>query len=471
MITTPSSWYLNEFSDINFGDARLNQRITKIAAELSHNFERSINYSVEKWSDTKAAYNFFANEKVTKDEIMREHRRHTVERCLDEKSVYVVQDTTFLNYDRFSSIEGLGPIAKVGKATSQGLVMHSAYALNGRGQPLGLLDQEIWAREERRSKRVHNQCKPIEEKESFKWISSLRTTNKSLYESSAQVIHLCDSEADIYELFCEASRLEEKFIVRCHHDRKINRPSRESRDRGTHLIETLSEQPILATFSMEVPNENKSGMRQAEFSVKAITFSLTAPSGKNPEKDNYTETITLNAIQSYELSPPKGSTPLEIILFTNLPIDSSDKIISIIKNYSFRWQIEVFHRILKTTCNVEKCRLSTAKKLINYLSLMSIIAWRVHWLTWTNKIDAESPCDKILSSVEWQFLDFRFNKKVADSPMTVRQATHYIARLAGFNDRKCDKEPGAQVLARGLMKLSELVQELKTTRDFIITYG
>jgi hypothetical protein len=49
----------------------------------------------------------------------------------------------------------------------------------------------------------------------------------------------------------------------------------------------------------------------------------------------------------------------------------------------------------------------------------------------------------------------RWSIKLPISPPqvpTLREAVHMIARLGGFLDRKCDGEPGAVVLARGLEK-------------------
>lgn len=51
----------------------------------------------------------------------------------------------------------------------QSIVMHNIWAITPTGMPLGTLHQQLWvqAKEERHAR-------PIEEKESYKWIESLK---------------------------------------------------------------------------------------------------------------------------------------------------------------------------------------------------------------------------------------------------------------------------------------------------------
>ena len=74
------------------------------------------------------------------------------------------------------------------------------------------------------------------------------------------------------------------------------------------------------------------------------------------------------------------------------------------KWYCSRWQIEVFHKIIKSGCRIEHSLLQTAKRLQNYIALMCVIAWRLHWLTFINRTDPDLPCTLVLTIVEWQAL-------------------------------------------------------------------
>jgi len=53
----------------------------------------------------------------------------------------------------------------------------------------------------------------------------------------------------------------------------------------------------------------------------------------------------------------------------------------IINLYLRRWDIEVFHRVLKTGCRVESIQFKTGQALINSVMIYAVIAWRILYLT------------------------------------------------------------------------------------------
>ena len=80
------------------------------------------------------------------------------------------EDTTFRNFTHHPATSGLGPIG----GGQRGLVMHSTLAFTPQGLPLGLLDQQIWARPEPERAAKRTKQRPIADKESHKWLSALR---------------------------------------------------------------------------------------------------------------------------------------------------------------------------------------------------------------------------------------------------------------------------------------------------------
>ena len=89
------SWTVEEFSRVNLQDKRLNQRCQKIASDLEQQPSEPINQACEDWMDTKAAYRFFDNPKVTPDRIISAHSGRTVKRMKAHALVLAIQDTTF----------------------------------------------------------------------------------------------------------------------------------------------------------------------------------------------------------------------------------------------------------------------------------------------------------------------------------------------------------------------------------------
>jgi len=87
-----------------------------------------------------------------------------------------------------------------------------------------------------------------------------------------------------------------------------------------------------------------------------------------------------------ELNAPKGEPLLEWMLVTNLPITTIEGAIEITKWYALRFRIETFHRILKSGFLVESCRLGSSQAIANYVSLISVAAWKIFWVTMIGRI-------------------------------------------------------------------------------------
>lgn len=173
------NWAHDEFKEVNFGDVRLTQRLIKLSDDLSKSPESSINQACGGWAETKAAYRFFKNEKVDESTILLNHSRCTLERAKQEARLLAIQDTSYICYKNHSKTKGLGLISKragLNKTTikTDGLVMHTTFAVTAKGLPLGLLDQVIYARKALSEEKValkklsHNNKLAIEEKESIR---------------------------------------------------------------------------------------------------------------------------------------------------------------------------------------------------------------------------------------------------------------------------------------------------------------
>src|SRR3972149_8373808 len=117
------SWVTEEFSKMNLKDKRLNQRCQTIAGALEQQPSEPINQACEDWADTKAAYRFFDNPKVSPAQILAPHTKRTVKRMKSQALVLAVQDTTFLNYTHHPQTEGLGEIGTK-QQNQRGFGMH-----------------------------------------------------------------------------------------------------------------------------------------------------------------------------------------------------------------------------------------------------------------------------------------------------------------------------------------------------------
>ncbi len=447
-----TSWCEEELGRVNLGDKRLNTRLVEVAKRLAAQPTASINQACEDWADAKAAYRLFDNIKTQMEKILSPHQERTQDRMRSYSLVLGIQDTSMLDYSQHLRKKGKGPIGTK-KQDLSGFVMHTTLVVTPEGLPLGMLANEIWVRsnEDDGLSKVERQKRPIEEKESYKWLKALRETVK-LTPEGVQMVSVCDREADIYEFFMEAESLETGILVRATQNRVLQ-------DKKTRkLWDSVTGSAIAGHLKVQVPAKEGQPAREAIVTVRFRSVRLKPPwRPKSPDKAPLAP-ITLQAILVLEIDPPSGVKPLEWLLLSNQPVHSFDDAVEHIRWYRRRWQIEVYFKVLKSGCKVEDCRLETADRLLRFLTLCCIIAWRLYWLTHINRILPDEPCTTALAEHEWRALYAAINRttRPSDHVPTVRQAVRWIAQLGGFLGRKSDGDPGPTTIWRGWQRLNDI---------------
>jgi len=168
--------------------------------------------------------------------------------------VLAIQDTTDFNFTTHPATKGLGFI---NQTTQQGIKVHSCLAVSGEGEPLGLLLQQHWRRNQRSGKKGQRRRKPIEEKESYRWLNTLSAAEQGIAES-VQLIHIGDREADIFELFAQPRAANSEILIRAEHNRKVQHEL-------DYLIPTLEHAPIVGEMTLELQRNPKRPAREAQF--------------------------------------------------------------------------------------------------------------------------------------------------------------------------------------------------------------
>jgi hypothetical protein len=461
----PSSWVIGELGGVDLGDQRLNRRLVETATQMAAQPTAPLNQACADWAATKASYRLFQNERVTEVSILAPHQTQTQGRMAEHALVLAVQDTTYLDYSTHLQTTGLGPIGTP-QQKLRGLVQHSTLVLTPTGLPLGVLTQEIWARDpdapelsdyERRKR-------PIEEKESYKWLTALRETVQQTPDG-VTVVSVCDREADVYELFVEAERLKTGLLVRATQDRALL-------DAETGKVwATVTAAPVRGQLQVHVPAKRDEPERDALVNVRFCQVTLKPPwRHKRPDQEPLPP-IKLDVVLVQEVNPPDQVTPLEWLLLTNVSVQTFADAVERVKWYRCRWHIEVYFKVLKSGCRVEDCRLGDAERLKRFITLTSVIAWRLYWLTHVNRHLPDAPCTLVLAEHEWHTLYAKIQRTATfpTQPPTVRQAVHWIARLGGFLDRRLDGEPGIIAIWRGWQRLQDMADMWRISRND--TYG
>ena len=227
------AWFDREISACSLADRRLDKRLRLLLGRLGDAMGASIPLACQDWANTKAAYRFFSNERISEAAILAGHFAATRERfAAADGPILVLQDTTEFTYQRQRS-ERIGLTYRVNSGKDKagrfrmhtvcGLLMHSSLAVTTEGLPLGLAAVKFWTRQKFKGtaalkKSINPTRVPIEHKESIRWLENLRRST-ALFDAPDRCIHIGDRESDIYELFCTAAELGTHFLVRTCVDR------------------------------------------------------------------------------------------------------------------------------------------------------------------------------------------------------------------------------------------------------------
>jgi hypothetical protein len=466
-----TGWAEQEFGIVDFGDKRLSKRLLKIADSFANSPESSINQACQDWHQTKAAYRFFQNDAVCGSKILDSHIKKTIERAQQYPTILAIQDTSYISYKNHHKTKGLGIIAaKVISPTTNfkthGLVMHTSFAVTPEGLPIGLLDQKISSRPvlneqvKELKRKSHNTAFPIEEKESIRWIESLEKPTNYCGLENVKLVTVGDREADIYDLFRVAATSQTYFVIRASQDRKVNKTSIYSKKSGEKLWNLMQRTPAQGVIQVNIPARDNTPSRKAVLEVRFNNFMINRPKNNPNSKTKKLPDLKLNAVYVSEKSPCPQQTAMSWMLLTNIEVSNFGQAVEKVQWYCLRWRIEIFHKILKSGLRVEACRLATADRLMRFLTLMSVIAWRIFFITLIARTNPNLSCICLLASEEWKVLYSKIyhTKQYPPNPPTIREAVRWIARLGGFLARQNDLEPGPITLWRGWKRLVDLTE-------------
>src|SRR5437867_13226876 len=94
------------------------------------------------------------------------------------------------------------------------------------------------------------------------------------------------------------------------------------------------------------------------------------------------------------------------MLLTNLPGESPEAALEKIQWYCLRFQIEVYHRTLKSGCKIEERQLGSAERIESCLGLDLLVAWRIVHLTKLGRETPQVPCTVFFEQVQSQAVCF-----------------------------------------------------------------
>jgi Transposase Tn5 dimerisation domain/Transposase DNA-binding len=438
-----TSFGAEELAELTLKDARLTKRAKRILTDMSANPSGSIPQFSGSVAASKAAYSFFESEAVEAQALITAERQATLQRMTPGQVVLYVQDTTEINLSHFPSIEGVGSLAGTNQS---GFLAHTTLAVAENGTPLGVIAQAHWVRpasDASQSKRTKQIERPIEAKESYKWLKGLLSSTASLPPANP-ILFVSDAESDVSEYFQLPRPANVDLLVRAAQNRSLL-------DSELLLWQTLRKTPVAGVIEVEVEAKEQQPKRLAHCHVHFRQVTLRPSNSNRSRHSPRRQPVKLWAVLVIEQPTSETVEPILWLLLTTRPLTTFAQACQLITFYTYRWLIERFHYVLKSGCGIEQRRLGSVASLIRFLALANCVAWRLLWLTYLARTQPDSPCTLALQDDEWMTLYSLTHAAPLPpaTPPSLRTAIRWLAKLGGFLGRKGDGEPGVQVLWRG----------------------
>jgi len=457
---TIENWVARQFMTLELPDVRLKKRSHRILQALAQRPQDSLNQVHGTWGEAKGAYRLIENERISLPSLQKPICDATAECCKGLDRIIAVQDTTTFSFDSARNAKGLGTVNDSQK--SRGMFFHPVLALREDGLPLGLLDQQHWCRSDIVEHKAKDRTKrPIEEKESSKWLRGIDSSNKILKTRQPEgqipkLVHVFDREGDVHEVFERITEHQNGAVIRSSHNRRVETTN------GTigYAHELVRKARLLGTTIIDVPRKHGESKRTAELEIRSINVVLSPRKSKHPKRCP----IPLTLVEAFETNPPPDSSPLHWLLWTTEAVESIIDALDIVRIYMLRWKIEEFFLTLKQGCRIEKLQFETADRLAKTLAFYTPVAARILKCRDLARLNPDAPCTNILSRTEWHALWLKIHKKRPGKnliPPTIKEAVLWIGRLGGHLNRKSDGMPGVRTLWLGFRDLALMAEMLR----------
>jgi hypothetical protein len=398
-------------------------------------------------------HNFLSRPEVTLEEILMTTARRTAKACAGRRIV-AAQDTTEINFkDRDCARKGLGP---AGDGKTPGFFCHATVAIDADDETLlGVVHAQIWTRPSKKA--TQRRKRPIEDKESMRWLKATAAASELLNGTAAQLIVLGDREFDIYAQFARIPP-ETELIVRAAQDRKLA-------DDDARLFSAATGWREFGHMNICVPPHRPGEKaRTASVAVKAGQVCIARPCNGADRADPPSVTLTL--VEVHEVDPPQGHKAIVWRLLTTMQVrgqpDELAAAQEIVQLYRLRWRIEQVFRSMKSDglC-LEETQIHEASRLFKLTAIALVAAARTIQL-----VDARDGSRRPASDVADEHviaaaetigpsLEGKSQRqKNPHPPRSLSWLSWIVARLGGWNCYY--KPPGPKTIRTGWTRLAAM---------------
>ena len=442
-------WAQDNFRGCPLGDQRRSQRLEKLGRQVADRPAASLPKIGEDWGGTRGIYRLLDRPEATLESVTQTHRDRVKQQA---GQFLVVSDTTHVNFGHHRDLPDAGPI---GRGRGQGFLLHSGLLINTEDDALvGLAGQVAHVRSRKRKGKQSDSQRLKRWRESEMWIELFEQVGSPPEDS--QYIHVCDSAADNFEVFCAAKQLHCDFVIRG--ARLQRQVVADGEDMS--LSQAISGLPERGRYELQIERGNGRKARTALLRVAWRQIELPVPQHHSRRVKQYVKagggSITAWVVVVEEIDPPAGVEPIRWVLLTTVPVQSFDDAWKVIGWYENRWLVEEWHKALKTGCRLESRQLQSVDRLLPLTGILSLVAVLLVQLKCAARTNSDDPASALVPALWLKLL--KGKRKTTTCDITNYEFWRAVAKLGGFLGRRHDGEPGWQVIWRGWQELHTLAE-------------
>jgi len=420
--------------------------------------------SLRKLGDTRSERvrfeRWIGNEKVTVADLIKTEQAR-LRLIVKNRHVLAIQDTTELNYQKHANrVKGLGT---VGNGKDKGFFIHPMLVLDAETTAC-LGSAAIHIENRLKGANEHYEKLPIEEKESYRWISTAEASKKTLVEADC-VTFIGDRENDIYEFIDRIPDEKTHILTRVWHDRCL-----EDGDKVfSHLEKKIESGQLIVQVRQDKRNNREK--REALLSIKHSEVVIKRP---KPCTDKAAaKTIKLTIVEAKEINCPTNQKPIHWALLTTHKVTNFDEATQIILWYRTRWNVEqIFRTMKKQGLDVESSQIESAESLMKLAVIALSAAILILQLVLARDGETNQKTSDVFGEEEKIVLGKLLIKLEGK---TIKQKNPYpsenlswaswiIARLGGWNGYK-NERPGPNTMGWGLQRFQGIFDGWKLIKD------
>ena len=324
------SWINEELQSLDLADERLNKRAKLMLSDQYAHPNQPLHGSARDEAASKGAWRFQNNIKTDDQALLAAHYQSVVARAKGRCVVFGVHDTSELHFATQTQKAENGTLRS---KKDLGFLVHPTVIFTPEKLSLGSIDVNLWSRdpsEYGKSKARAN--RPIEEKESYRWLLSYRQLVRFQQElPHTEVISISDAESDIYELFLETQNHSQgpHLLLRAAYNRSLD-------DEVEKLWPHMEKHSSAFEMEIEIPRKGTQAARLAQIQVSFAPIHLKTPNSKQGSS------IALYAVYAREIHPPEGVEALNWMLLSTRKVRKAKHALTLMNWYACRWQIDFF---------------------------------------------------------------------------------------------------------------------------------